>query len=115
MSTTVKSNETKTVPVMSRHSETPRDLKITEEHKVLSPEEEDLKKQEEQLAKVKELRSSPDWHEALPYNYMTPSAKEHSLTANSLRGPHKILRRPLKFFNKDSTECVLIVYLGDHL
>jgi hypothetical protein len=111
----LKTNDTEGVSAMSRHSKTVENLEITEEHEVLSPEEQDLKKQEEQLAKVKELRSSPDWYEALPYNYMTPSAKEHSLTANSLRGPHKILRRPLKFFNNDSTKCVLIVYLGDHL
>lgn len=101
---------------MSRHSKSvEKNVKIVEEHEVLSPEEEELKKQEDQLVKLKQLRSSPDWYEVLPYSYMTPSAFEHSLTASTLRGPHKILRRPLKFFNEDRSKCVLIVYLGDHL
>ncbi|GAA5799683.1 HotDog domain-containing protein [Helicostylum pulchrum] len=100
---------------MSKHSATMKRVEIVEEHEVLSPEEQELKNQEQQLAIVKELRSSEEWYETTPYNYMTPSAIEHSLTAHSLRGPHKILRRPLKFFNKDKTKCIVIVYLGDHM
>lgn len=100
---------------MSQHAQTAERTEILEEHLVLSPEEEALKKQEESLDIVKKLRSSKEWYETTPYNYMTPSAIQHSLTANSLRGPNKILRRPLKFFNKDKTKCIVIVYLGDRM
>jgi hypothetical protein len=100
---------------MSSHSGTIEKVEITEEHTVLSIEEQELKKQEGQLDIVKELRSSADWYEAIQYSYMTPSAIKHSLTANSLRGPRKILRRPLKFLKEDRSECIVIVYLGDYL
>jgi hypothetical protein len=100
---------------MSRHSNKAERIEVTEEHDILSPEELELKKQEEQLDIVKHLKSSTDWSQDIPYRYMTASAKEHSLTAHSLRGPDKILRRPLKFFNQDKTKCINILYLGDHL
>lgn len=100
---------------MSSHSGVIKKVKITEEHIVLSDEEQEIKKQEEQLTIVKELRSSEVWHEAVSYSYMTPSAIKHSLTATTLRGPHKILRRPLKFLKDNASECTVIVYLGDHL
>jgi hypothetical protein len=100
---------------MSRHDPKAERIVITEEHKVLCPEEKELKRQEEALKLVKELRSSLEWIETISHNYLTDSAREHSLTAHSLRGQDKILRRPLKFFNQDKTECIVILHLGDHL
>lgn len=100
---------------MSRHNPKAERVSITEEHSVLCPEEKELKRQEEALELVKELRSSPDWIEAISHSYLTDSAREHSLTAHSLRGQDKILRRPLKFFNQDKTKCIVILHVGDHL
>lgn len=100
---------------LSSHAEAIGKIEIEEEHAVISIEEQDLKEQEEQLSIVKELRSSENWIEAIQYSYMTSSAIKHSLTATTLRGPHKILRRPLKFLKEDRSECIVIVYLGDHL
>lgn len=106
---------TSSEPEMSRHDDKVERMEVPEEHEELSPEELELKKQEEELATVKELKSSPEWYQDIPYRYMTPSAKQHSLTASSLRGPRKILRRPLKFFNEDKSKCIIILYLGDQL
>ncbi|KAI8087676.1 HotDog domain-containing protein [Gilbertella persicaria] len=100
---------------MSHHSAKEERIEIVEEHGILSPEEEELKKQESKLNIVQELRDSSEWYETVPHNYLSRSAFEHSLTANTLRGPHKILRRPLKFFNESKTECIIIIHLGDHL
>lgn len=100
---------------MSRHNPKAERVVITEEHTVLCPEEKELKQQEENLKLVQELRSSPEWIEAISHGYLTDSARKHSLTAHSLRGQDKILRRPLKFFNQDKTKCIVILHLGDHL
>jgi hypothetical protein len=100
---------------MSRHAPKAERVAITEEHAELCPEEQELKRQESELPLVKELRGSMDWYEAISHSYLTESAREHSLTANTLRGPHKILRRPLKFLNEDKTKCIVILYVGDHL
>lgn len=100
---------------MSRHFPKAERMTIAEEHAELCPEEQELKRQESELRLVKELRDSADWYEVISHSYLTESAKEHSLTAHSLRGPHKILRRPLKFFNENKTKCIVIVHLGDHL
>jgi hypothetical protein len=100
---------------MSRHAPKAERITITEEHAELCPEEQELKRQESELALVKELRGSVDWYETISHSYLTDSAREHSLTAHSLRGSRKILRRPLKFFNEDKTRCIVILYVGDHL
>ncbi|KAI7902440.1 HotDog domain-containing protein [Cokeromyces recurvatus] len=100
---------------LSRHSSTSQRVPIAEEKDILSPEEEELKRQESELSLVKDLRNSSDWYETISHGHLSPSAKQHSLTAHSLRGPHKILRRPLKFFNKDKTMCIVILHVGDHL
>ncbi|KAI9485828.1 MAG: HotDog domain-containing protein [Benjaminiella poitrasii] len=100
---------------LSRHGPTSERMPIPEEKAVLSPEEQELKRQENELILVKELRSSSEWYETVSHAHLSPSARDHSLTANSLRGPHKILRRPLKFFNRNKTKCIVILHIGDHL
>ncbi|KAI8975273.1 HotDog domain-containing protein [Mycotypha africana] len=91
---------------------------IIEEHDILSPEEAELKHQEENdILLVQTLRNASNdvWIEVDAYWHLTDSTKAFSLTANTLRGQHKILRRPLKFYNKDKTECILIIHVGDKL
>ncbi|CEP10879.1 hypothetical protein [Parasitella parasitica] len=100
---------------MSRHGPIAERIPIPEEHTMLSPEEEELKRQQDELELVNELRNSPEWYEVVSHGHLSDSAREHSLTARSLRGQHKILRRPLKFFNLNKTNCIVIVHLGDHL
>ncbi|KAI8077752.1 HotDog domain-containing protein [Halteromyces radiatus] len=79
------------------------------------PQERLLAEQENALPKVQELRSSEEWQEVVAYGYLSESAKKHSLTATSLRGAGLIRRRPLKFFNKEKTECIIIAHLGTNL
>lgn len=74
-----------------------------------------LAAEEESLRLVKELRSSDDWEEVVAYEYLSPSARAHSLTANTLRGENMIERRPIKFFNKDKTACVMAIHFGQNL
>ncbi|KAI8072328.1 HotDog domain-containing protein [Gongronella butleri] len=81
----------------------------------LDAEEAVLAEQEEQLPKVLELRNSDAWHEVVAYGHLNDSARSHSLTATTLRGPGMIHRRPLKFFNEDKTECIMIAHLGTNL
>ncbi|KAI8640075.1 HotDog domain-containing protein [Parasitella parasitica] len=100
---------------MSRHGPIAERIPISEEHTVLSPEEKELKKQQDGLKLVSELRSSLEWYEVVSHGHLSDSARDHSLTARSLRGQHKILRRPLKFFNLNKTKCIVILHLGDHL
>lgn len=100
---------------MSRHAPNAERVPILEEHKVLCPEEIELKRQEEELELVNELRNSLEWFETVSHGHLSDSAREHSLTAHSLRGQFKILRRPLKFFNQKKTKCIIILHLGDHL
>ncbi|KAI8889980.1 hypothetical protein K501DRAFT_169448 [Backusella circina FSU 941] len=100
---------------MSRHAPRAERINIKEEHEVRSAEEEALRAEELDLKIVQDLRSSEEWFEVIPHSHMTESAFKHSLTGTSLRGSHKILRRPLKFFNAKKTKCVLIIHLGDHL
>ncbi|KAG1462524.1 hypothetical protein G6F56_005499 [Rhizopus delemar] len=78
-------------------------------------EEDDLLEQEKSLEFVKSLRSSEDWEEVVAYKHMSASAKAHSLTATTLRGEGKIGRHPLKFYNKEKTECIMISHFGIHL
>ncbi|KAI8980349.1 HotDog domain-containing protein [Pilobolus umbonatus] len=99
---------------MSQHGPLTR-TEIQEEREILSDTELLLQQQERELEIVKELREDEDWIEVVSHAYLTPSAHSHSLTANSLRGENKILRRPLKFLNVNKTQCVVVVHLGDHL
>ncbi|ORZ15205.1 HotDog domain-containing protein [Absidia repens] len=75
-----------------------------------------LAQQEASLRIVHDLRHpDSEWQEVRAYGYLSDSAKKHSLTATTLRQPGSIHRRPLKFFNNDKTECILIAHLGQHL
>lgn len=74
-----------------------------------------LIEQEESIKLVTELRASNDWEEVIAYEHLSPSARAHSLTATTLRGQDMIVRRPVKFFNKDKTACVMVVYFGANL
>lgn len=71
--------------------------------------------QENSLEIVQELRQSGDWEEVEAYQHLSDSAKEHSLTASTLRAKNLIERRPLKFYNKDKTLCTMIFHLGENL
>lgn len=74
-----------------------------------------LIEQEESLQLVTELRASADWEEVVAYEHLSPSARAHSLTATTLRGQDMIVRRPIKFFNKNKTACVMAIYFGANL
>lgn len=104
-----------TLTGLSKHTRKAERIVVKEEHDILSPEEKELKRQESELKIVQELKGSNDWFEVVSHGHLSDSAREHSLTAHSLRGPNKILRRPLKFFNEYKTECIVILYLGDQL
>ncbi|ORY90366.1 HotDog domain-containing protein [Syncephalastrum racemosum] len=81
----------------------------------LTPEQERLLNEQESLAIVQKLRQSPDWHEVVAYGHLSDSARAHSLSATTLRGDGKIALRPLKFFNHDKTDCIIIAHLGTNL
>jgi hypothetical protein len=100
---------------MSRHAPRAEFVNIKEEHEVRSAEEEALRAEELNLKIVQDLRDSEEWFQVIPHSHMTESAFKHSLTGTSLRGIHKILRRPLKFFNANKTKCILVIHLGDQL
>ncbi|KAG1293735.1 hypothetical protein G6F66_005828 [Rhizopus arrhizus] len=85
----------------------------TDNHEII--EQDELLEQENSIKFVKMLRSSADWEEVIAYEHMSPSAKAHSLTATTLRGEGMIGRHPLKFYNKDKTECIMISHFGIHL
>lgn len=75
-----------------------------------------LADQEASIKLVNKLRALPEeWDEVVAYEYLSPSAREHSLTATTLRGENMIARRPIKFFNKDKTHCVMAVHFGLNL
>ncbi|KAL0079399.1 HotDog domain-containing protein [Phycomyces blakesleeanus] len=82
---------------------------------ILSPEEEKMRTEENSLNITQTLRNSKEWHEVVAYGHLAGSARAHSLTATTLRGPGMIVRRPLKFFNADKTECIIIAHLGTNL
>ncbi|KAI8978441.1 HotDog domain-containing protein [Pilobolus umbonatus] len=79
------------------------------------PEEHILLEQEKSLKIVRKLRSSDEWEEVIAYEHLSASARAHSLTANTLRGEGMIARRPVKFFNKDKTVCVMAIHFGTNL
>lgn len=81
----------------------------------LTPEQERLLNEQDSLAIVQNLRQSPEWHEVVAYGHLSDSARAHSLSANTLRGDGKIAVRPLKFFNHDKTECIIVLHLGTNL
>lgn len=74
-----------------------------------------LAEEEANLDIVKELRASEEWEEVVAYGHLSEDAKAQSLTATSLRAAGLIHRRPLKFYNHDKTECIIIAHLGSNL
>lgn len=74
-----------------------------------------LSDQEETIKLVQQLRASKDWEEVIAYEHLSDSARAHSLTANTLRGENLIAKRPIKFFNKDKTACVMAIHFGKNL
>lgn len=74
-----------------------------------------LADQEESIKLIQELRASDDWEEVIAYEHLSDSARSHSLTATTLRGPGLIARRPVKFFNKEKTQCVMLTHFGTNL
>lgn len=75
-----------------------------------------LANQEASIKLVNKLRASPEeWDEVIAYEYLSASAREHSLTATTLRGENMIARRPIKFFNKDKSHCVMAMHFGANL
>ncbi|ORE08580.1 Thioesterase/thiol ester dehydrase-isomerase [Rhizopus microsporus var. microsporus] len=83
---------------------------MTKEHEIIKHDE--LIQQENSIDYVQNLRSSEEWEEVIAYEHMSSSAKSHSLTATTLRGEGMIGRLPLKFYNKDKTECVMVAHFG---
>lgn len=83
---------------------------MTKEHEIIKQDE--LIQQENSIDYVQNLRSSEEWEEVTAYEHMSSSAKSHSLTATTLRGEGMIDRLPLKFYNKDKTECVMVAHFG---
>ncbi|KAI9323097.1 HotDog domain-containing protein [Dichotomocladium elegans] len=81
----------------------------------LSLEQQQRFQEQEVLPIVKKLRASPEWHEVMAYGHLSESARARSLTATTLRGDGKIAIRPLKFFNADSTECIIVAHLGRNM
>ncbi|PLW46026.1 hypothetical protein PCASD_03507 [Puccinia coronata f. sp. avenae] len=67
-----------------------------------------------ELPIVKQLISKPDrWLSFRPFQTLARSQLTHSLTHSSLRGPGKFAIPPLVFLNKDKTESVAILHVGD--
>lgn len=86
-----------------------------EPQKPETPEAKALFEEQEALDIVKQLRSSDEWIEVVAYGHLSESAHAQSLTASTLRGDGKIALRPLKFFNKDKTECTIVAHLGRNM
>ncbi|KAI8097974.1 HotDog domain-containing protein [Gilbertella persicaria] len=74
-----------------------------------------LADRENDIQLVKKLRQSSDWEEVIAYQHLSDSARSHSLTATTLRGEGMIARRPVKFFNKDKTACIMAIHFGANL
>lgn len=103
---------------MAMNAHTPGAEKPTVDRTLDGPfteEQQILFEEQESLPIVKELTASPDWHEVLAYGHLSRDAQSRSLTAGTLRGVGKIALRPLKFFNHDKTECIVILHLGRNL
>ncbi|KAK4512574.1 AAA+-type ATPase [Mucor velutinosus] len=77
--------------------------------------EQALADQEESIKLIQELRASNDWEEVIAYEHLSDSARSHSLTATTLRGSGMIGKRPVKFFNKEKTLCVMLIHFGSNL
>ncbi|KAH9471733.1 hypothetical protein Pst134EA_005614 [Puccinia striiformis f. sp. tritici] len=73
-----------------------------------------IESQLHQLNIVKQLNSQPErWASFRPFSKLSPHQMSHSLTFSTLRGPGKFAIPPIIFINKDKTESVVIVHVGD--
>ncbi|KAJ3190023.1 hypothetical protein HDU85_000314 [Gaertneriomyces sp. JEL0708] len=64
---------------------------------------------------VKALRKDPSWKEVDPYDYLSGGRLHRNFTAGTLRGKGKFALRPVLFHNKDMTECIAVLHVGDRL
>ncbi|KAA1079077.1 hypothetical protein PGTUg99_013892 [Puccinia graminis f. sp. tritici] len=73
-----------------------------------------IESQLHQLQIVKQLNAQPDrWLSFRPFNKLARHQMSHSLTYSTLRGPGKFAIPPIVFINKDKTEAVVVVHVGD--
>lgn len=73
-----------------------------------------IESQLHQLQIVKQLNAQPDhWLSFRPFNKLARHQMSHSLTYSTLRGPGKFAIPPIVFINKDKTEAVVILHVGD--
>ncbi|TPX57586.1 hypothetical protein PhCBS80983_g03716 [Powellomyces hirtus] len=66
-------------------------------------------------ALVAELRNDPEWKEVDPYSYLSGGRLHRNFTAGTLKGKGKFALRPALFHNKDMTECIAVLHLGERL
>ncbi|KAI8330703.1 HotDog domain-containing protein [Chlamydoabsidia padenii] len=98
---------------LSNHGPNQDTLLYQDDSNLTDPEEIALAQQEANLRIVQELKHpDSEWQQVRAYGHLSESARKHSLTATTLRRPGSIHRLPLKFFNKDKTECIIIAHLG---
>ncbi|KAI9103236.1 HotDog domain-containing protein [Phlyctochytrium arcticum] len=64
---------------------------------------------------LNELRADPQWKEMDPYEYLSGGRLHRNFTAGTLKGKGKFALRPALFCNKDMTECVAILHVGERL
>ncbi|KAJ3176283.1 hypothetical protein HDU87_005325 [Geranomyces variabilis] len=74
-----------------------------------------LQAEKDGLALVSELRKDPSWKEVDPYSYLSGGRLHRSFTAGTLKGKGKFAIRPTLFHNKDMTECIAVLHLGERL
>lgn len=87
-------------------------------HLAVSPDEAylaQLRNELDNLPIVRMLRSDPALTETAAYSHLSKSAREHSLTASTLRGKGQIALAPLMFKTEDSTECAVVIHLGRNI
>lgn len=73
-----------------------------------------IESQLHELQIVKQLNAQPDrWSPYRPLKKIPREQLAHSLTYSTLRGPGKFAIPPLVFMNKEMSEAVAILHLGD--
>ncbi|WAQ82617.1 hypothetical protein PtA15_2A934 [Puccinia triticina] len=73
-----------------------------------------IESQLHELQIVQQLNAQPDrWSSFRPFNKLGRHQMAHSLTYSTLRGSGKFAIPPIVFINKDKTEAVVIVHVGD--
>jgi len=73
-----------------------------------------IESQLHELQIVKQLNAQPDrWSSYRPFKKTPREKLAHSLTYSTLRGPGKFAIPPLMFINKEMSETVAILHVGD--